>query len=380
MEEKLLILKMLEEGKIKSEEAVKLLEALEKSKVSQNRFVNKDASSIKLNDTINEISKKAERFAEKFGPDFISKVENVSNDFADAAVRFADKMVSYLNNGIKNIEKYNVITKKFTIPVTNDDMKICFKTQNLRISINGSDNKEVSIKLVLNLYDEEINVDDYIQLTNDNESISFVSKFPINIYGELEVSVPKNIKELITETTNAKCLFVDIHAALMNVATTNGKIEIDKCILSNLTSKTNNGKTSVNKTTAGSARVETSNAGIEVTDSSFDDLKVFTSNNYINFNNVHSIDSAEALYEAQTTNGRIIIALFENEGTAYKINAKTSLGNINLSNIDSSFTIEINDNNMQSEAIITADNYEEKEKRILINATTTNSSINISKE
>lgn len=380
MEEKLLILKMLEEGKINSEEAIRLLEVLEKGKMSRGHATNKDFSSKKLNETINEIGKKAEKFAEKFGPDFISKVENVSNDFADAAVRFADKIVIYLNSGIKNIENYNEITKNYTLPVSNEYMKINIKTQNLKVFVNGSDTKEFTAMLTLNLYDEEINIDDYIELISGENSINLESNFPINIYGEIDISIPNNIKELQIETTNAKCLFNDIRASLLSIGTTNGKINVENCKLENLTTSTNNGKTSVYRTSSHFAQIETANAGVEVTESSFDTLKASTSNNYIHLNKVISLGTGEALYDAQTTNGRIILTLPKDEIPAYKINAKTSLGNINLTNLESTFNIESNDDNAQSEAVITANNYEENENKVLINAATTNSSINISKE
>ena len=380
MEEKLLILKMLEEGKINSEEAIRLLEVLEKGKMSQGHTPNKEFSSKKLNETINEIGKKAEKFAEKFGPDFISKVENVSNDFADAAVRFADKIVSYLNSGIKNIENYNEKSKNYTLPVSNEYMKINIKTQNLKVFVSGSDTKEFTATLALNFNDEELNIDDYIELISDENSINLESNFPINIYGEIDISIPNNIKELQIETTNAKCLFNDIRASLLSIGTTNGKIDVENCKLENLTTSTNNGKTSVYRTSSHFAQIETANAGVEVTESSFDTLKASTSNNYIHLNKVISLGTGEALYDAQTTNGRIILTLPKNEIPAYKINAKTSLGNINLTNLESTFNIESNDDNAQSEAVITANNYEENENKVLINAATTNSSINISKE
>lgn len=378
MEEKLLILKMLEEGKINSEEAIKLLEALEKSSAPQEG--RKEITSKKLNETINEISKKAEKFAEKFGPDFISKVESVSNDFADAAVKFADKMVSYINSGIKNIENYDEITKSYAVPIENNDMRINFKTQNLKTFVNGTDKNEFTANLTLNLFDEEINIDEYIDLIADENSISFITRFPISIYGEINISVPNNINELQIETTNAKCMFSDIHASQLRIATTNGQVEINKCMIENLITNTNNGKITVNKTSAHSVQIETSNAGIEVTDSSFDMLKASTSNNYINLNNIVSLGSAEALYDAQTTNGRIMLTLPKSEEPAYKINARTSLGNINLTNLDSAFNIELNDDNTQSRAVITAKNYGEMDNKVLINAATTNSSISITKE
>ena len=59
---KMMILKMLEEGKINSEEAIKLLESLERTdhsgyKASKNSKDEQTDSTTKFNDTINKFSK-----------------------------------------------------------------------------------------------------------------------------------------------------------------------------------------------------------------------------------------------------------------------------------------------------------------------------------
>lgn len=376
MEEKLLILKMLEEGKITSDEAMKLLESLDKD--NSNIKYEKNTSD-KFNQTINEFSKKAEKLAEKFGPDFISRVENVSSDFADAAVKFADKMVNYLSSGISNIDGYNSLTKNYSIPITNDNIKINLKTQNIVISVNSSNTQEVAIRLILNLYKDTINIDSYINLETSGEVISFATDFPSKVWGKLEITIPKNIEELIIETTNSKCQFTSVKAEELKCITSNAKIEVDGCNFEKLFTKTNNAKIQIDNTFASNAIIDTSNANIEIEDSSFDNLKSFTSNNGIHLANFSSIKSGEANYNLQTSNGKIKIGLSKNNDLAYKINAKTSLGNINLSQLESSYYIEKNDGNMQAEATVTSNNYNSIDKKILIDAVTTNSSINITK-
>ena len=380
MEEKVLILKMLEEGKINTEEALRLLDSLEKNKKQGPGHFNRDITSKRLNETINEISKRAEKFAEKFGPDFISKVENVSNDFADAAVKFADKMVGYINSGIRNIEKYNTITKTYSFPITNDNISIRLNSQNIRITVDRTNLQDVTMKLVLNLFDDEVDIENYIKFETTDDLISFVTRFPVNVWGKLDISIPENINEFTVDTTNSKCRFEDIHTSVLKVLTTNGKIEFEKCNIGKLSAKTNNGKIQIEKTFASSASIATSNSGIEIRDSSFDSLNSLTSNNYISLNKITSIEAGEAQFFTETTNGRIIIVLPDSEDTAYKINAATSVGNVNMANLESSYIIEENDDNMQKETIITANNYDSSEKRILISASTTNSSVNISKE
>lgn len=382
MEEKLLILKMLEEGKITSEEAIKLLETFDKSDTGSKTYEKeKDTTTHKLNQTINEFSKKAEKLADKLGPDFISKVENVSSDFAEAAVKFADKLVNYLGTGISNIDRYNNITKEYTFPITNENAKIQIKTQNIKVYMRKTDSEEVKIKLKLNLYEEEADIDKYINLESNEELLNFITDYPSKIWGKLDISIPNNVKEIFVETTNAKCEFNDIKTSELKCTTSNGKIEIDGCKTDLINLKTNNAKIQIEDTIALEAIIETTNANIEIENSSFDDLKSNTTNNGIYLINFDSEKEGEANYDLQTTNGKIRISLPKKEDneTAHKINAKTSLGNIHIIQLDPAYSIDRHDGNMKEEATVISQNFEQAKKKIKIDAITTNSSITILK-
>lgn len=376
MENKLLILKMLEEGKITSEEALKLLESV-KEKTGERKKDEKFSANKKLNKTISDFSKKAEEFAEKFGPDFIAKVENVSSDFADAAVKFADKMVSYLNTGINSFDKYNSITKDYTRPVKIENSVLHLKTKNIRVYAKDTDKEDLSLKLALNIYEDTIDVDKYISLEAHGDNISFTTDLPSDVWGKLEVEIPKSVDKFFIETANSKINIKTLNATEINCITSNDKIEIDKCHMKELFAKTNNAKIQINKTIAKKAVIETTNAGIELEESSFDELKSQTSNNNIYMDSFSLIDAEEAKYDLQTTNGKIKISLPKKKNIAYKVNSKTSLGNINLLQLDNSYNIERKDGNMQGEAIITSNDFESSDKRIVISASTTNSSITV---
>ncbi len=382
MEERLLILKMLEEGKITAEEAMKLLETFDKKNTSSKTYEKeKDTTAYKLNQTINEFSKKAEKLADKLGPDFISKVENVSSDFAEAAVKFADKLVNYLGTGINSIDKYNSITKDYSFPVNNEDLKLQIKTQNIKVYTKSTNLDEIKMQLKLNLYDETLDTDKYINIESDEESLGFFTDFPSKVWGKLEVSIPNNIKEISIETTNAKCGFNDIKSCKLECTASNGKIEVDGCKADLMNLKTNNAKIQIEDTIALEAIMETTNANIEIENSSFDDLKSNTTNNGIYLMNFNSIRDGESNYDLQTTNGKIRIALPKAEinETAYKINAKTSLGSIHIVQLDPSYNVDKYDGNMKEEATITGPNFEKAEKKIKISAATTNSSITVLK-
>ncbi len=373
-----MILKMLEEGKITADQAMKLLESIDAGDKS---YINDEekTSNSRINRKINEFSKTAEKIADKFGPEFISRVENVSSDFADAALKFADKMVSYVSGGISSFESYNTVTKKFSYPIENNKINVKIKTQNVKIAVKESKERDISIKLQLNLIDDADDLDNYIHSEYAEGLLNFATDFPYKIWGKLEILVPEGVDALIIETSNSKCQFDNIHGEKLSCITTNGKIEITECFFGKIHGETNNAKIQIVKTESSEAILDTSNAGIELNNSYFNKLKSHTSNGSIMLTNSQAQEPGEANYELITSNGKISIDLYQNDDQAYKVKARTSLGNINLSQL-SSYYVERNDTNMQSEVVITSKNYEYAENRMIINAATTNSSINISKK
>jgi len=383
MEEKIMILKMLEEGKITSEEALKLLESLEKTnrtdsaanrtdKAEENDFTDK------FEDKINKFSKKAEKFADKFGPDFIAKVESVSTDFANAAVKFADKIVNYINSGFNNSDVYKSITKNYNFPIGADEkVKLIIRTQNVSINTNYTDASEVSMEMKLKFFFEEPDIDTFISTKYENGVVYLHTDFPIRTWGSMTINLPKNVEAIEAETSNSKCIFDGFKGKALYCTTSNGKIELMNCYAAELAARTNNSKIYVYDSKSDKAEIHTSNSNIEIENSAFGKLTSDTSNGTITLNRFDCPDIGEASYKLRTSNGKINIYLPKNSSSGYKIKARTSLGNINISNLDSSYVIDRGEGNMRAEASITSTNYESFSKRIYIEASTSNSSINI---
>lgn len=386
MEEKIMILKMLEEGKITSEEALKLLESVEKAKLSDSDTIKMNKteqsnSSDKFNDTINKFSKKAEKFADKFGPDFIAKVESISTDFANAAVKFADKIVNYINSGFNNSDVYKTITKNYCFPLgTDENVKLIIRTQNLSITTNYTDTSEVTMEMKLNFLFESTDIDSFISAKYENGVIYLHTDFPIRTWGSLIINLPKNVEVMEVETGNSKCILEGFRGKVLNCSTSNGKIELKDCHASELKARTNNSKIYVYGLKSDKAEIHTSNSNIEIENSFFGKLVSNTSNGSITLSRFDSPDIGEALYMLHTSNGKIKINLPKNNSSGYKIKARTSLGNINISDLGSSYIIDRGEGNIKAEAAITSTDYESFSKRLFIEASTSNSSINISND
>jgi len=384
VEEKIMILKMLEEGKITSEEALKLLESIEKTGIKTDKAdqINYDENlNEKFNEKINKFTKKAEKFADKFGPDFISKIESVSSDFADAAVKFADKMVNYINSGFSNSDIYKTATKNFCFPINDNDIgKLVIKTQNLSVTTDYTDSNEITMDMKVKLLFEEENVDKFIFTKTENGVIYLYTDFPIRTWGSLAISLPRSIENLEIETSNSKCILENFKGKILHCSTSNGKIEINGCQIEDLNAITSNSKINIFDSSSHKAKIHTSNSNIEIKNSFFDDFISYTSNGSINLSNFDCLSGGEASYMLQTSNGKIKIQLPKNNSSGYKIKARTSLGNINTSNLDSSFIINKGHENIKAEADIVSNGYESFSKKLCIEASTSNSSINITKD
>lgn len=404
MDEKMMILKMLEEGRITSEEALKLLESLEKTNATDSDTIKTDKTehnnyndkfneknekfneknekfNEKFNEKMNKFSKKAEQFADKFGPDFISKVESVSSDFAEAAVRFADKIVNYINSGFNSTDIYKTATKNFNFPVCGDELvKVVIKTQNLSVTTDYTDSSEITMDMNLKLLFEEEEIDKYIFTKVENGVIYLYTDFPIRTWGSLAISLPKNAEAIEIETSNSKCMLENFKGKILHCTSSNGRIEIKGCEAEDLNARTNNGRINIFDTKCHKAEIHTSNGNIEIERSFFDRLMSDTSNGSISLYNFDCISDGEASYTLQTSNGKIKINLPKNNGSGYKINARTSLGNINISNLDSTYIIDRGHGNIKAEAAIASSGYESYAKKLNIEATTSNSSINITND
>lgn len=377
MEEKLIILRMLEEGKITSEEALRLLEPLSKEQKQRKNQPIDD----KLNDTINKFSKKAEKFAEKIGPDFISRVESVSADFADAAVKFADKMVDFFGSGFSSNEAYKTVLRSLSFPISNqENIKVVLKTQNLTVSVDAADNQEILLDMKLNLLDGKNDIDKFIETRTEGNIIYINTQFPSKTWGKLDIKLPRNVDKFQIQTINSKCFLDNLKTSYLYCNTSNGKIEIKNCSCEKLQVMTNNGKIIISNTKALHADADTSNGNIELNNSFFDSLKSTTNNSNIYLSNFNSINAEEAKYELQTSNGKIKIGLSKDHNIAHKINANTSVGNINISELDPSYIIERDSDNMKTQVTLTSNAYQESDKKISINAMTSNSSIYIINE
>jgi DUF4097 and DUF4098 domain-containing protein YvlB len=392
MEERMFILKMLQEGKITAEEAHKLLEAIDKNGAAPEAEAKKNEA--RFDDKVQKLQEKASRVAEKFsstlnnstekissnteklGDDFSKRMESFGNDIAESAGKFTDKLINYLGNFIDvGHDKYQY-KKNFAYELP-DDAEIKIDTCNFAVMVNPTAESMLSVNLYVNTFIPNLVIDEYFMIGQVEKSISIKTQFPSRAWGKIEINVPKHLSHLHIITSNGKCELVDITADSIQSNTSNGKICLYNCQSKTLEAITSNGKILASQTTSGFADFSTSNGKIEIEHCKFNKLDAKTSNGAIVLSGMDKMDSAEGSYSLRTSNGKIVIELKDSSELGYMIDATTSLGSITVELPQLNYFVDKKSFSMQSSAHIKSANFDTVENKILIHAHTSNSSISI---
>jgi DUF4097 and DUF4098 domain-containing protein YvlB len=390
MEEKMLILKMLQEGKITAEEAHKLLEAVGKNNAdfetdarkNEKKFEEKmqelqqKANKVaeKLGSTLNTSAEKFSSNSEKFGDDFAKRMEAFGNDIADSAVKFTDRMVNYLGNFIDvGYDKYQY-NKNYHYELA-DNAEISVDTCNFAVFVNPTSESNLVLNLYVNTSIPNLSIEEYFKVSQTDNSISFKTQFPSRTWGKIEVMLPKHLSNLNIITTNGKCELMDITVDNIESNTSNGRISLINCQSKTIEAVTSNGKIIASGTAAAFADLSTSNGKIEIDNCKFDKLDAKTSNGSIILDGIYKMSSLEGNYNLRTSNGKIVIALNNSETCGCMIDAATSLGSISVDLPQLNYFVDKKSFTMQSTAQIKSANFDSLDDKIIINAHTSNSSI-----
>lgn len=390
MEEKMMILKMLQEGKITAEEAHKLLEAVDKNNASfdadmrrnerkleeKMQELHQKASKVaeKLGSKLNESAEKFNTNSEKFGDDFAKRMEGFGNDIADSAVKFTDKLVNYLGNFIDvGYDKYQY-KKNFIYQISdNTDLKV--NTCNFAVIVSPTEEKDLIVDIYVNSSISNLEIDEYLKVEQTETGISMETKFPSRTWGKIEIMVPQHLNNLNIITTNGKCELNNISANSIESTTSNGKIGLFNCQGKTIDAVTSNGKIVSVETTAAYAEYNTSNGKIEIENCKFDKLDAKTSNGSIVLEGINKMSASEGNYSLRTSNGKIVMELSNSEELGCMIDASTSLGSITIDLPQLNYFVDKKSFSMQSNAKIKTTNFDSVKDKIFVNAHTSNSSI-----
>jgi DUF4097 and DUF4098 domain-containing protein YvlB len=408
-EERILILKMLEEGKINSDEAARLLEALDKG-AHKERADNRQEYNRQADD---RQENKSEKFQKTF-QDEISKARDRLNewkkefktntggkDFDHVVEEFADKMERLAKNvasttfGIvdKVIDFVGsfVDTNSFRIFgnfATTEKVFEAYPAENSDITVEGINGyiivkKHLDNKVVIKskIKSSENNKDSIVEFNENEKGIILKLNKQPNISVSHEVFLPvvkfNNIK---LETSNGRIYVEDSISNSFISITKNSHIELMGVNSDMISVNTKNAKIQISYIVGKNIDIITQNSVIDVKHVKTQNLKAATGNGRITIENVQSYDESSCInMDLKTSNGGIKVNMNDMDNKGYKVMARTTGGGINI------LIPEITYHNINKNAM--GDNYVEAEsnnfdslaEKVVINAQTANGYIEIMK-
>ncbi|KAB3537851.1 DUF4097 domain-containing protein [Alkaliphilus pronyensis] len=331
-DEKLMILKLLEEGKISKEEALKLLQALESdsdestanySYTSNNKGKKHKKIHIHLDDDLegsfenfgekmDDFGRRMEDFGERFG----EKMSHLGVRLAEKSMGFAEKILDFVEENIdvdslskydsnSNYEKYEEV---YNVEAPDNFSFLNFMAKNGKIYLSSWEEDTISVKASIRTLSKEYESRKPImQVKKESSSISFFPKDIEKLMVELEVFVPsKHIDTIKVHTNNASIYVEDIKCNNLGCSTKNASIVLNNVNVNEETScSTTNARIMCNSIIANHVLAVTKNAKVILDNAKLRGIETITTNSKIVVNNL-IYDNLELIH-LKTSNGKIEI-------------------------------------------------------------------------
>lgn len=321
-EERMMILSMLEQGKISSEEAVELLDALEED-FNPNESVNKEKQQ-KIN------KDKAKRVVD----DFEKALKKQGKKMEDFGVELGNKL-SGLFSGIKEkgnpiniLNDYESINTSLERDISHlENPTIDFESTNGNITLNTWEKDSISIKINCKYKNGLIDRNDgFYDFYEEENRLIFKPEFSSDIMINLDVYLPdKPYRKIKLETSNGKIKIDNLNVDKVKCHTTNASISAGNIVSKEVNLFTKNGRINLNNLSSPIIEAISTNSHISIEDVDSEDLKLSTVNGRIIVYNTTTNNLI-----GTSSNGSIEVKNISSE----KINLLTSNGKISCKSIN----------------------------------------------
>lgn len=399
-EEKMMILKMLQEGRINSEEAAKLLEALESKKEPCHGPGGFRGPKPPQRNYYDEVAKVRERIDEwrrqlsknynqsdfdKMVEEFSAKAEKFGKNVATAAFGLADKVADFIGS-IIDTSAFNIfgncVTEEEQYEVAAaEGMNLELQATNGQITVKKHQEDKIVIKAKIRTPQE--NAKNALAFSNENGTVAVKLAKPdtYNLSVSYDVLLPAvKFNQVALESKNGKIYVEDVTSEEFVSATKNAVIDLTGINSSRIAAETMNAKVTANYIIGRDVSFGTKNASIEIKNLKAVRLTAVTMNGNIMLDNVQNYDNENiAELNLKTMNANIKANMNDSENRGYKINARTMNSDINLliPNLLYRNAMRINRSHRQADA--ETDNYATADKKVNIQAETMNGYIEIIK-
>jgi DUF4097 and DUF4098 domain-containing protein YvlB len=348
-EEKILILKMLEEGKITSEEAIRLLDAIDNSAGGQSREENSRQN--KNNGFQAEVEKVKERLHEwkkefkgknnykqkdfdRTIEDFVDKAEKLGKNVAVTTFGIVDKVVDFVGSFI-DTNSFNIfgsckaVERTFEIEAV-EGTELFIEGVNGNIVVKKHEDNKILVKS--NIRSPQNNTDELLKLNKEENNVSLVINRASNISVSHEVFLPAvNFKDIKITTTNGKIYVGDSISESFLANTRNGHIELMGVNSKKINVSTKNARIQLGYITGKDIDINTTNSLIDIKHIKTERINAVTTNGRILAENLQNYqDSTDMSIDLKTTNGWIKVNMNDMDNRGYRVKARTTNGGINL--------------------------------------------------
>ena len=425
--EKMMILKMLEEGKISAAEAARLMEASSGKKTSpvSSEFEKTHISGNDSNQTYstygsspepNNRPKQKHSYAGQNGArqsqystgfdDFVSdmgrKFETFARDMEPKIQRFTEVVAEKTSNAADSISKSisqsnvpsregthysarqegpskyrmpasgyanNFVEKKFEILVQPGFCELSIAGLNGDVFIKGYNGDKitatVNYKYKRNVATIEfMKLGDKYYLNYDEDDFEFVT---INAY------VPeKMFKNIRIETINAKIMISTLITDSLSVNGINVKCDIKHICAENFIMDTSNGAVVLFDVNGKYAKVDTFNAPINATGLDIENMSLSANNEPVTLNMDYFARYTDYTWAVEAANGKLIMNIPSATDLGYYIKAKTALHNVKLGLTGMEYMVN-NNNFVEAKSY----SFESAPKKVRISAETSNAPLTI---
>lgn len=353
-EERMMILKMLQEGRINSEEAAKLLEALDTKQApghGGHRYEGFRAPKPPQHNYYDEVAKVRERINEwrrdlsknynqkdfdKMVDEFSEKAEKFGKNVATAAFGAADKVVDFIGS-IIDTGAFNIFGSFATVEKTfeaeaAEDTTLELQATNGPISVKKHGENKILVKAKIRT--SQSNAENAIAFLNENGTVSVKLANPdtFNLSVSYEVFVPAvKLNKLVLETKNGKINVEDTLSEEFISVTKNAAIDLTGVNGGKVTADTKNAKITVSYLIGKDINISTQNAAIDIKNLKTEKANVSSTNGKITLENLMSLENTDNVeLTLKTKNADIKANMNDSEDKGYKVAARTTNGGINL--------------------------------------------------
>ncbi len=340
---------MLEEGKINSEEAARLLEALEgKSGGRQEtgQETRRQSSQQSFQDEVYKVRQKLDEWRRDFNrkynetdferliDEFSIKAEKLGKNVASTTIGLVDRVIDFIGSFVDTnffnvFSKYSVVEKSFEAAAV-EGMDLSIEAVNGPIQVKRHFENKIVIKSKIRSPQE--NVDGILRFEDRSGSVTLSINKTGNLSVSHEVYIPDvRLGNVRFVTTNGRIYAEDTASKTITIVTKNGHIELMGLNAELISASTRNGKIQVGYVMGDRIEINTNNSLIDIRHIKAGKISAVTTNGRINVENVQNFGNNDVIdMILKTTNGNIKVNMNDMEDRAYRVRARTTNGSVNL--------------------------------------------------